>query len=124
MKLVNGKNGIELVHPSGNWELKKDFGFSPVESLVAAVGSCGMYVFEAILNGSKIDHEFVETKVAFEAAEKRPHPVKEITIDYYIKMDEANHAKAERIMELVPKSCPVMQSLSADVTVIEKLHFV
>lgn len=125
MELVFGNNGVELVHQDGNWDLKAGFGFSPVETLVASVGACGMYVFQGILNGSKVDHEFVNTKVSFKVDEEsRVKPVKEITIDYFMKVEEANKTKVERIMELVPKSCPVMQSLKSDITVIENIHYV
>ena len=125
MELIFGQNGIEMIHEKGNWELKAGFGFSPVETLVASVGACGMYVFNGILNGSKIEHEFVNTKVSFEVDEStRVRPVKEITIDYFMKVDEANRSRAERIMELVPKSCPVMQSLGDHVRVIENIHYV
>lgn len=125
MELVFGNNGIELVHDDGNWTLKKDVGFSPVEALVAAVGSCGMYVFQGILNGSNVDHEFVNSKLSFTVDDsKRVTPVKEITIDYYMKVDEKDRERAERIVELVSKSCPVMQSLSSDITVIENIHYV
>ncbi len=125
MELVFGNNGVELVHQDGNWDLKAGFGFSPVETLVASVGACGMYVFQGILNGSKVDHEFVNAKVSFKVDEEsRVRPVKEIKIDYFMKVEEANRTKAERIMELVPKSCPVMQSLKSDITVIENIHYV
>ena len=125
MELVFGNNGVELVHQDGNWDLKAGFGFSPVETLVASVGACGMYVFQGILNGSKVDHEFVNTKVSFKVDEEsRVRPVKEIKIDYFMKVEKANRTKAERIMELVPKSCPVMQSLKSDITVIENIHYV
>ena len=87
---------------------------------VAAVGSCGLYVFQGILNGSKVPHEFVNAEVTHKVDETiKVNPVKEITIDYYIKVEEDYRERAERIMELVPKSCPVMQSISPNVTVIE-----
>lgn len=46
MKLISSEKGFELVHQSGNWVLKKEIGFSPVEMLVASIGACGAYVYE------------------------------------------------------------------------------
>lgn len=125
MELVFGNNGIELIHENGNWNLKAGAGFSPVEALVAAVGSCGLYVFQGLLTGSKIEHEFVNAKVDFKVDDsKRVTPVKEIVIDYFMKANEEDKARIERIVDLVSKNCPVMQSLNEDVEVIENIHYV
>ena len=125
MELVFGNNGIELIHDKGNWELNGGTGFSPVETLVASVGSCGLYVFQGLLNGSKIDHEFVNAKVEFTVDDsKRVTPVEEIVIDYYMKAKDADKDRIERIVDLVSKNCPVMQSLGDHVEVIENIHYV
>ncbi len=125
MELVFGNEGVEIIHENGNWALTKGTGFSPVETLVASVGSCGLYVFQGLLSGSKIDHEFVNAKVAFTTDDtKRVKPVKEITIDYFLKANDADKARIERIVELVPNNCPVMQSIGDHVTVVENVHYV
>lgn len=45
IKLVQGKEGIELPYETGNWVLLKEQGYSPVEMLVASVAACGRLCF-------------------------------------------------------------------------------
>ncbi len=124
MELIFGTNGVELVKENGNWEMKSGFGFSPVQSLVASVGACGMYVFTAILTKSGIEHEIIKTTLAFEVDEStRVKPIKTITIDYHITVDASDKDKVERFVHLVPKNCPVMQSLNSNIEVIENIIY-
>lgn len=124
MELIIGENGVELVHDEGNWNLKKGVGFSPGETLVAAVAACGTYVFEGLMKGSKVPHEIVKTLVDYENDEStRVKPVKKIVIDYYVKIEEEHRARAERLVELVPKNCPIMQSINPKIEVVENIHY-
>lgn len=124
MKLVFGKNGVELVHPEGNWDLKKGFGFSPVELLVSSVGACGMYVFDGILTRSSIPHKINNVDIEYIVnPDGHVHPVTEITLKYYVEVEEDLRQRTERILALVPKNCPVMQSLHPDIKIIETIHY-
>src|SRR5690554_1337344 len=124
MELVIGKNGVELVHPDGNWDLKRGTGYSPGQTLVAAVGACGTYVFSGMLVASGIKHEVVNVKLDYENDETtRVKPIKKIVVDYFMKIDEGDRPRAERILELVPKNCPIMQSIDPKIEVVERVHY-
>ena len=125
MELVFGNDGIELVRENGNWNLKRDIGFSPVQALVASVAACGMYVFDGILSKSGIEHEFSNTTVSYEVDEMvRVKPVRLITIVYRMRVQESDKQRVERIVHLVSKSCPVMASLNPSIIVKEEVEYV
>lgn len=125
MHLVSGKEGFELVHESGNWLMKKEIGFSPVEMLVASIGGCGAYVYEKILTNSKIDFTIESVDISYERAEDKPaKPLSQVTIIFTIQVPEEAKGKAERALKLIGKNCPVMQSLDPAIEVIEKVQFI
>lgn len=124
MELIMGTNGVELVHANGNWDLKRGTGYSPAQALVSAVGACGVYVFTGMLEASGIAHEFVNAKLDYENDETiRIKPIKKIEVNYFMKIDEKDRVRAERIMAMVPNNCPVMQSINPKIEVVELIHY-
>ncbi len=124
MELVMGKNGVELTHPDGNWDLKRGTGYSPAQAMVAAAGACGVYVFTGMLDASGVAHTFIRAAVDYENDETiRIKPVKKIMIDYYMDIDVDARDRAERILKLVHKNCPVIQSLNPNIEVVEQIHY-
>ena len=125
MELISGEKGFELVHESGNWLLKKDIGFSPVELLVASIGACGAYVYEKILTNSHIDFTIEKVDISYERAEdKQAKPLSRVVINFSIHISEDAQGKAERALKLIGKNCPVMQSLDLEIAVVENVNFV
>lgn len=124
MELISSEKGFELVHKSGNWVLKKELGFSPVEMLVASIGACGAYVYEKILTNSRIDFTIDKVEIAYERAEeKQARPLSRVLITFAIHVSQEDQGKAERALKLIGKNCPVMQSLDPEIAVIEKAIF-
>lgn len=124
MELISGETGFELVHQSGNWILKKDIGFSPVEMLVASIGACGAYVYEKILTNSNIDFTIKNVEISYERAEeKQAKPLSRVVITFSLHVSEEHQGKAERALKLIGKNCPVMQSLDPEIAVIENVIF-
>ncbi|MBO0421907.1 OsmC family protein [Enterococcus plantarum] len=125
MELISGEKGFELVHDSGNWVLKKEIGFSPVEMLVASIGACGAYVYEKILTNSHIDFSIETVAISYERAEeKTAKPLSRVVIAFSIRVSDEAQGKAERALKLIGKNCPVMQSLDPAITVVENVIFV
>lgn len=125
MELISGEKGFELVHQSGNWLLKKDIGFSPVELLVASIGACGAYVYEKILTNSNIAFTIEKVDISYERAEdKQAKPLSRVVITFSIKIAKDEQGKAERALKLIGKNCPVMQSLDPEIAVVENVIFV
>lgn len=125
MELIVKEHGIELVHENGNWILKKEYGFSPVQTLVASVAACGGYVFEGILTRSSIPHRLDTVQVSYEVNEtKTVKSVSKISIEYYLEAEDDYKDRIERIVKLVHKGCPVMQSLNSDIVVTETIIYV
>lgn len=124
MELISSENGFELVHQSGNWVLKKELGFSPVEMLVASIGACGAYVYEKILTNSHVDFTIDKVELAYERAEEKPaKPLSRVLITFAIHVPKEEQGKAERALKLIGKNCPVMQSLDSEIALIEKVLF-
>lgn len=124
MELVFKDKNIELIGKQNKLDIMSNAEFTPVQLVVSAVASCGMYVFRAILKNSGVAHEFVKTTVDFEVDRSTSvKPLKNIELVYYLKVDEDIKAKVERIKKLVAANCPVMQSLSEDVEVVEKIIY-
>lgn len=126
MELISGKQGFELVSENGNWILKKEIGFSPVEMLVASVGACGAYVYEKVLTNSGIAYQVENVTIDYERAEdKQAKPVSKISISFVLSnVPQNEQAKAERAMGLIGKNCPVIQSLDASIEVSEVVRFI
>ncbi|EOL50067.1 OsmC family protein [Enterococcus caccae] len=124
MELISSENGFELIHQSGNWVLKKEIGFSPVEMLVASIGACGAYVYEKILTNSHIDFTIDKVEISYERAEeKQAKPLSHVLITFSIRLPEEEQGKAKRALKLIGKNCPVMQSLDPEITVVEEVMF-
>lgn len=124
MELIQGTKGMELVHEKGNWVLLREIGFSPVETLVATIGACGAYVYQSVLDNSKVPYTFHKVTLDYTRdTEKQAEPLKEVTIDFYLEVPSELQEKAERALKLVNKNCPVIQSLSDTVVVHEIVHF-
>ena len=125
MELISSEKGFELVHKSGNWVLKKEIGFSPVELLVASISACGAYVYEKILTNSNIDFTIEKVDISYERAEdKQAKPLSRVAITFSIKVSEDEQGKAERALKLIGKNCPVIQSLDPEIAVVEELIFI
>ena len=125
IKLVQGTKGMELPLDTGNWVMLREEGYSPVQSLVAAVGACGAYVFQSILDSSRIVYTFKDVEINYERDEIiKSEPVKSIEINFYLSVSEKDQGRAERGLKLIGKHCPVMQSLDPKIEVIEKVHFI
>lgn len=123
--IVKGEVGLELPHEAGNWVLKKDLGYSPVEMLVSATAACGGYVYQTILTNSRIDHTFHRVEVNYTRdATRQAKPLASVTIHYYVTVAEAKRERALRASKLIHGNCPVIQSLGADVNVEDVVHFV
>lgn len=125
MELVLREKGVELVHPDGNWLLKKDIGYSPVEALVASVAGCSIYVYKSILEKSDIAFELVDAIVTYERDEdKKAKPVSQIKITFRMRVAQADQAKVTRAARMIAPNCPVIQTLDKAVVVDELVSFV
>lgn len=125
IKLVQGEKGMELPVESGNWVLLREDGYSPVQSMVAAVGACGAYVYQSVLDGSRIDYTFSHVEINYERDESiQSEPIKKIEIQFFLSVAEEKQARAERGLKLIAKHCPVIQSLNPTIEVTEKAIFI
>ncbi|MEG0254631.1 MAG: OsmC family protein [Vagococcus sp.] len=125
IELVQGEKGMELPVETGNWIILREGGYSPVQSMVGAVGACGAYVYQSILDSSRIDYTFSKVEINYERDSTiKSEPVKSIEINFYLSVDEKNQGRAERSLKLIGKHCPVMQSLDPKISVVEKATFI
>ncbi len=125
IELIQGLNGMELEVESGNWLMLRDGGYSPVQSMVAAVGACGAYVFQSILESSRIDNTFKKVEISYvRDTGIKSEPIKSIEINFYLTVAEKNQDRAKRSMTLIGKHCPVMQSLDPNIEIIEVATFI
>lgn len=116
---------VELVSQKGNWILKRELGFSPVQLLVAAIAGCGTYVYASILKKSNIEHEFIKVEFDYtQNQEATARPLQTVTINFYLKVDLDFQARALKSKSLINKHCPVIQSLDPKVKVEENIIFV
>lgn len=115
--------GPEAVNENGNWEMNKETGFSPLNTMVLAVAGCSAGVYRNILNNSKIDHTFHDVTIDYERSEESAKPVTSITINMYLTVDEENQGRAERATKMIHKYCPVVQSIDPSILVTENVVF-
>lgn len=125
IKLVQGATGVELVHPENNWVLTHEDGFSPVETLGAAIGCCSVYVYQKILENSHIPFTFVGAEVTYERDEAKPaNPISHVKVTIQVDIEAELQGKAERAVHLIERNCPVIQSLDKEIVVEEIVEFV
>ena len=92
--------------------------------LVSAIGACGGYVYQSVLENSHIPFEFEKIEVTYSReVERRAQPLKQVTILFYVSVPEAFQARATRCLKLVSPNCPVIQSLAERITVEETVVF-
>lgn len=124
MELISSRKGFELVHRSGNWVVKKEIGFSPVEMLVASIGACGAYVYEKIGTNSRINYTIEKVNISYERAEdKQANPLSHIMLSFSVRVSKEEQGRAQRALKLIGKNCPVIQSLDPEITVVEQVIF-
>lgn len=125
LTLLQGPEGFELpLEKRDSWILKKEIGYSPVQSLVAAVAACGGYVYQHILENSKIPYRFEKIAVTYETSATKPEPLTQIHLVFYVAVAKEYQDRAERGVKLVSRNCPVIQSLDPKIVVIEEVRFI
>ncbi|MGX7025507.1 OsmC family protein [Vagococcus hydrophili] len=125
IELIQGEKGMELPVATGNWVMLRNEGYSPVQSMVGAIGACGAYVYQSILESSRIEYVFEKVEIEYERdTEIQSEPLKEVKINFFVKVDEKSQGRAERGLKLISKHCPVMQSLDPRIKVVEEVNFI
>lgn len=116
---------MTLTGSQEDWTLKRDKGYSPVQSLVAAAAACGAYVYQEVLENSKVAFEFEKVIASYtRVTEDRVGPIDSISLTFYLKVTEDQQDKAIRCLKLVSRNCPVIQSLDPKIKVIETAEFI
>ncbi|QIK58238.1 OsmC family protein [Erysipelothrix sp. HDW6A] len=124
MELLQGEQGLELFHKEGNWVLKRNIGYSPVQLLVTSIGACGAYVYESILTKSNIEHRLDTVDISYKVDEDdKAKPLTEVAITFNIWVPEDKKAQVERSLRLVNEYCPVIQSLNPNIGIIKEVNF-
>jgi uncharacterized OsmC-like protein len=124
MQLIEKSGHVELVHKDGNWILLRELGFSPVQAVVAATAACSTYVYEDILKKQRITYKMIHIDVDYERNTEQPtRPLSKINVHFHMDMRSNDQAKAKKDLRLIPKNCPVVQSLNSSVEINESVSF-
>lgn len=125
LELIQGEEGLELPAESGNWVMLRDHGYSPVQSLVAAAGACGAYVYQSVLFNSKVPYTFEKILIDYTRDTNLPSkPLNKIEMTFYLSVPPEFQDKAIRALRLIERNCPVIQSLDPKIHVTETVSFV
>lgn len=85
LTIIRGVEKFELQTKTARWVLAKEEGYSPVQMLVSAIGACGGYVYQSVLENSHIPFEFEKIEVTYSReVERRAQPLKQVTILFYV----------------------------------------
>ena len=124
LTIIRGVEIFELQTKTAHWVLANEEGYSPVQMLVSAIGACGGYVYQSVLENSHIPFEFEKIEVTYSReVERRAQPLKQVTILFYVSVPEDFQARETRCLKLVSPNCPVIQSLAERITVEETVVF-
>ncbi|MHC5251252.1 OsmC family protein [Listeria kieliensis] len=125
MHLAKQGDTIELFHEDGNWKLKKETGFSPIQMTVAAAAACSGYVYAKILKKKRIPYEKLEIEVDYtQNLDAAVHVIQSIDIHFELAIAAEHQEQAEKSLKLVKKGCPVVQSLNPEIQITEHVKFV
>lgn len=123
LTLYNTPEGFALDDPS--WILSRAAGYSPIQSLVSAVGACSGYVYQDVLKRSNVPFELGTIKVSYTRnMEAVSQPIQSISVIFLIKVSSEYQRKAETAVKIVSKYCPVIQSLDKSIDVNESVVFI
>ncbi|GBG94828.1 peroxiredoxin [Ligilactobacillus salitolerans] len=124
--LTANDGNFELQQETANWTLRADQGYSPVQMLASAAAACGGYVYQEVLENSKVPFEMKKAEVAYtrDEVDNKAHPLKEIELTFYLQVPADLQKKATSCLRLINRNCPVVQSLDPKITISEKAVFV
>ncbi|MCI5774914.1 MAG: OsmC family protein [Aerococcus sp.] len=99
-------------------------GFSPIEMTVYSSGACAAFVYKKILENSKVDAAVQRVELAYEQASERPKVIESIAMTFHVSASDAHaQERAENCFKFVHKYCPVIQSLSDQIKITDRLVF-
>ena len=125
LKLVNGQLGLELEHKDGNWIMLKEYGYSPVQMLVASIGACGQYVYKSVLERSSIPGKLRDVMIEYAVDENsKSHQLTHVNIVFDIEIEPQFQTKALSALRLVNEYCPVIQSLDPKIVIEKSVNFI
>lgn len=125
LTLIQGQNGFELeVLGKENWVMRREMGYSPVQSVIAAVGACGGYVYQHLLKNSNVSATFDRVEAEYTRHEDSVGAISSITLTFFVSVQESDKAKAQSCLKLVSRYCPVIQSLDKNIKIIETVEFI
>lgn len=125
LHLIQGQKGFELAQETKNWSLIREDGYSPIQMLVSATAACGGYVYQSILTNSHIPFTFKGIDVTYERdEEKKAHPIRSIHMTFLVSVPQEHQRRAQTSLKLVSGYCPVIQTLSTEVSIVESVEFV
>lgn len=125
--LVLTKSGkaFTLPSPTGDWQLLREVGYSPVQMLVSGIAGCGAYVYEAVLKNSDVPHTIERVHVEYTRdTHKKAQPLATVDLVIEAKVPASSHEKALRCLKLIAPNCPVIQSLDPTIQVTETVKFI
>lgn len=125
LTLIQGEKGFELeVLGKENWIMRREMGYSPVQSVVASVAACGGYVYQHLLKNSSVSAIFHRVDVDYTRQEDSVGAIESITLTFLVSVEESDKVKAQSCLKLVSRYCPVIQSLNKSITIVETVQFI
>lgn len=125
LTLIQGQNGFELtVSGKENWIMRREMGYSPVQSVIAAVGACGGYVYQYLLQNSNVSATFNRVEAEYTRYDDSVGAISSITLTFFVSVQESDKVKAQSCLKLVSRYCPVIQSLDKNIKIIEIVEFI
>lgn len=125
LNLSQGQHGLELYHEKGNWILKKELGYSPVQLLVASISACGAYVLQGLFDNSKINAKVGDVSTSYDVnPDSKSHELKSVAITFNIHVDQENESKAVSMLRFVNDFCPVIKSLNPEIVITKEANIV
>lgn len=125
--LVLTKDGkaFTMPSPTGDWQLLREIGYSPVQMLVSGIAGCGGYVYESVLKNSDVPYTIERVRVEYTRNEhKRSQPLATVDLVIEAKIPVEYQDKAIRCLKLIAPNCPVIQSLDPAIQVTETVKFI
>lgn len=123
--LYQGEKGFELTVPDAdNWVMLREKGYSPVQSMVAAVGACGGYVYQHLLKNSNVPMTFHRVEATYTRHDDSVGALSSITLTFFVSVEKDLQAKASATLKLVSRYCPVMQSMDKVIQIKEYVTFI
>ncbi len=124
MKFTLKENGFTSAFEYGALSIspQTDFGFRPVQLMVASIAGCSGNLFKKVLEKKRIPYKNIEITCEVKRSEEQVSVIEQMDFTYHVYGENLEETKITKSLELAMKNCAMAQSVNSAIVIREKLE--